>query len=229
MSLRDYYNTRWQLTQAGGGANYSDQVSQAKIGAVLRAIGEHKHVLDYGCGDGQHASMIHKTCSSDVVGVDISSRAVELARQRNPALVFHVIEDGKPLPFAKESFDVVFAGDMIEHVIDVEGLVKEWNRVMKPGGRLIVTTPYHGFVKNVVIALTCFDRHFNPRGEHIRFFTVRTLRTCLEAAGFRVADIKYRGRIYPLSSGMMVFARKERDAGIPVRVEDGPVAERLGC
>jgi len=216
MNLKTYYDAFWQRTEKDeGGLNYSDHASQVKIKTVLAAIEKGKHVLDYGSGDGQHASLIQKHCSADVVGVDISPRAVDMARKRNPALSFHVIEDGKPLPFERETFDVVFAGDVIEHLLDVDSLVREWSRVTKQGGLLIVTTPYHGFVKNVVIALTCFDQHFSPRGEHIRFFTVRTLTSCLEAAGFRVTDVKYRGRMYPFSSGMMVFARKERDAATP--------------
>lgn len=217
MNLRNYYDVFWQRTEKDeGGLNYADHASQVKIKTVLGAIGKGKHVLDYGSGDGQHAALIQEHCSADVVGVDISSKAVEMARKRNPTLAFHIIEDGKPLPFEKATFDVVFAGDVIEHLLDVDSLVREWNRVTKQDGLLIVTTPYHGFVKNVLIALTCFDQHFNPRGEHIRFFTVETLKSCLEAAGFRVTDVKYRGRIYPFSSGMMVFARKERDVATPV-------------
>lgn len=220
MQLRDYYDASWQRTQRRGGADYSEPISQAKIDAVLANIGKDEHVLDYGCGDGQQASLIQRRCAARVVGVDISSIAVELARKRNPALRFEVVEDGKPLPFEKESFDVVFAGDVIEHVLDVPTLLQEWNRVTKQGGLLIVTTPYHGFIKNLIIALTCFDRHFNPRGEHIRFFTVRTLKECLGTAGFKVKDIKYRGRIFPLSSGMMLFARKERSASLPAELEN---------
>jgi hypothetical protein len=58
------------------------------------------------------------------------------------------------------------------------------HRVLRPGGRLLVTVPYHGGVKNVLIALFRWDEHFTPSNPHLRFFTPHTLSRIVQAAGF---------------------------------------------
>ena len=92
------------------------------------------------------------------------------------------LAEGAPLPFAEDAFDVVWAGEVLEHVADVVGLLAEVRRVLRWGGRLLVTTPWHG---RLVVAT---DAHFDPRADHLRFFSARTLRAVLADAGFpRVA------------------------------------------
>jgi SAM-dependent methyltransferase len=83
---------------------------------------------------------------------------------------------------------VVWAGEVLEHVADVVGLLAELRRVLRWGGRLLVTTPWHG---RVVVAT---DAHFDPRADHLRFFSARTLRAVLADAGFATVDVRRGGR-----------------------------------
>ena len=64
--------------------------------------------------------------------------------------------------------------------------------MLKPGGRLLVTVPYHGRVKAALIALTRFERHFDPLGQHLRFFTRRSLAATLDQAGFDAVRVRPR-------------------------------------
>jgi 2-polyprenyl-6-hydroxyphenyl methylase/3-demethylubiquinone-9 3-methyltransferase len=100
---------------------------------------------------------------------------------------------------------------VIEHVYAPRLLLATLFRVLKPGGKLILSTPYHGYVKNLaVIASGRFDRHFNPLWDngHIKFFSMRTLDQILHEAGFREIKIRGIGRAPYLWKTMLVTAQK---------------------
>jgi 2-polyprenyl-6-hydroxyphenyl methylase/3-demethylubiquinone-9 3-methyltransferase len=88
----------------------------------------------------------------------------------------------------------------LEHLFDVGAALTEINRVLRPGGKFVLTTPYHGLVKNLIVRVLAFERHYDPCGSHIRFFTRRSLKLCLEKAGFTVERLGGR----PLLAGMDV-------------------------
>ena len=74
---------------------------------------------------------------------------------------------------------------MIEHVYDTEQFVTEIARVLAPGGFFFITTPFHGYVKNFILALIGFDKHFDVTGPHIRFFSDRALHNLYVSAVLR--------------------------------------------
>ncbi len=108
-----------------------------RIATALRWIGSGKTVVDVGCGDGSISERIRLE-GNDVTGLDFAE-ALGAAR-RYPKVKTQAGEAHR-LPFPDASFDVCFAGEIIEHYEDPDSLVKEWTRVLKPGGSLIVTTP----------------------------------------------------------------------------------------
>jgi 2-polyprenyl-3-methyl-5-hydroxy-6-metoxy-1,4-benzoquinol methylase len=79
---------------------------------------------------------------------------------------------------------------VLEHVADTAHFLLEVRRVLRPGGRLLVTTPAHGRLKRTAIALARFESHFDPLGQHLRFYTRRSLAATLEHAGFE--DVRVR-------------------------------------
>jgi 2-polyprenyl-3-methyl-5-hydroxy-6-metoxy-1,4-benzoquinol methylase len=146
-----------------------------------------ERVLDLGCGDGAFAAdLLAAGCV--VTMADVAEEALRRARLRAPGAEAILVPEGGALPFAEDAFDVVWAGEVLEHVADLVGLLAEVRRVLRWGGRLLVTTPWHG---RIVIAS---DAHFDPRADHLRFFSARTLRALLAEAGFADVEVRRAGR-----------------------------------
>lgn len=167
-------------------------------------------IVDFGCGAGQ---LIHKlekiNPSSHYVGLDVSDECINRNKKKFKKHEFHLIIDGGKLPFKNNSVEYIISADSIEHVYDTDLAFKEFTRVLKPGGKIIITTPYHGFFKNLVIILTNnFDLSFDPLSYHIRFFTKSSLTKCLTNVGLIPVKYDYFGRFYPLSRGILVVAEK---------------------
>jgi SAM-dependent methyltransferase len=181
----DFHDAAWVAVPEGA----RPEAFAPRRAFLLHAVRPGDRVLDLGCGDGAFAAEL-AGAGAQPVGVDVSEEAVRRARAAQPNIDFHLVEAGAPLPFEDASFDVVWAGEVIEHVLDVAGLLSEVRRVLRPEGRLLVTTPNHPPLRALALALSPrrFARHFDPRSQHVRFLTGGTLRELLEDLGF--ADVK---------------------------------------
>ena len=102
---------------------------------------EGKKVLDLGCNTGYGSNIIKNSCK-EIIGVDVSEKAIKMAQDLyvNKGIEYKLI-DGKQLPFSENSFDVVVSFQVIEHIIEHEEYLKEIQRVLVPGGKVIFTTP----------------------------------------------------------------------------------------
>jgi SAM-dependent methyltransferase len=105
-----------------------------------------------------------------------------------------VADDGS-LPLEHASVDLVWCSEVLEHVADTAYLLLEVRRVLRPGGRLLVTVPRSGRLT----ALIRFQAHFDPLGQHLRFYTRRSLAATLEHSGFE--DVRVR-------RGLTAWARR---------------------
>jgi len=165
----------------------------ARRAFLLANVRAGERVLDLGAGDGAFAAEL-LAAGCDVVAVDVAEEALRRARARVPGLDARRSEEDGRLPLDEDSVDAVWAGEVLEHVADVVGLLAEVRRVVRWGGRLIVTTPYHGRLSVAALALRGrFDEHFDPRADHLRFFTARTLGEMLTDAGFAEVDVRAAG------------------------------------
>jgi SAM-dependent methyltransferase len=162
------------------------------------------------CGSG-HGSLVGELRNRgiDAVGIEISEAAVAYARATHPGATFlcHSLEE-RPWPVQQRSFDYATSFEVIEHLLRPAELVAGAFEALRPGGYLAITTPYHGTLKNLALALANFERHFDVRGDHIRFFTDRSLRDIVEEAGFVVEKTMHFGRLPLLWAGVFVWARK---------------------
>jgi SAM-dependent methyltransferase len=182
---------------------------EARRAFLLAHVRAGERVLDLGAGDGAFAAEL-RAAGCDVVAVDVAEEALRRARARVPGLDARRVDEGAPLPLGEDEVDAVWAGEVLEHVADVVGLLADVRRVLRWGGRLLVTTPYHGRVALAALALRggrALDAHFDPRADHLRFFTARTLRAALADAGFAEVDVRAVGGVPFLRRALHAIAR----------------------
>ena len=137
--------------------------------------------VDVGCGAGAFTAL-----APGGIGVDVSAAALERARRAHPDVDFRPVGDDGTLPVGHGEADLVWCSQVIEHVPDALGLLQECRRVLAPGGRLLLTTPWAHPLRRL--------RGLDPMGQHVRFFTPRSLRLTLTAAGF-VPRVRPRGSL----------------------------------
>lgn len=153
------------------------------LAAFVRSLGPVAEALDLGCGDGRMGELLG---ASRLTVADVSRVALARARERLPDADAVALDPDAPLPLPDGGFDVVLCAETLEHVRDVQLLLSEVRRVLRPGGRLAVTTPAHDRMTGLALAAFGFERHFDPLAPHLRFFTRRSLHAVLEALGFEV-------------------------------------------
>jgi SAM-dependent methyltransferase len=181
----------------------------ARRAFLLANVRAGERVLDLGAGDGAFAAEL-AAAGCEVVAVDVAEEALRRSRSRVPGLDARRVDEGAPLPLDEDAVDVVWAGEVLEHVADVVGLLAEVRRVLRWGGRVLVTTPYHGRAALAALALRpgpALDPHFDPRADHLRFFTARTLRAVLVDAGFADVEVRAVGGVPLLRRGLHAIGR----------------------
>jgi 2-polyprenyl-3-methyl-5-hydroxy-6-metoxy-1,4-benzoquinol methylase len=151
-------------------------------------------VLDVGCGAGEITSEIARA-GFDVVGIDVAEEPLRRARARDRQLDVRLVAPDGEWPLPDMSFDAVWAGETLEHVLDTAAWLSEVRRVLRSGGTLVLSTPAHDRLSMLVLALSerRFDEHFDPRSDHIRFYTRRTLARLLADFGFEQIDVRGAG------------------------------------
>ncbi len=148
--------------------------------------------LDVGCGDGFFSQALNAR-GYEVTGLDLSEVALRRARKSCPGAAFLSQDTSQRFPFDDRAFDVAWCSEHLEHLFSPLATLKEIFRVLKPGGRALVTVPYHGLLKNLGIALFAFDRHYDPTYPHVRFFTRNTLGELARVAGFDIVEMSTCG------------------------------------
>ena len=160
---------------------------------VLEHVQAGETVLDLGCGAGEFSAALAQAGATPVC-VDVAREALRRAGERVPGLDLRLWGENEPLPLQDGSVDIVWAGEVIEHVVDVAPWLSEVRRVLRPGGKLLLSTPHHGPLTLLRLALSPrrFAQHFEPRSDHVRFFSPRTLRALLDELGFDVACVRIK-------------------------------------
>jgi O-antigen biosynthesis protein len=160
----------------------------AHIVAFVHSLGSAERALDLGCGDGRLTAELD---ARRLVAADASRVALERARARLGADIELVeLEPDQELPIEDSQFDVVLCAETLEHVRDVQLLLSEIRRVLRPGGTLAITTPAHDRLMGLSILVRGFERCFDPLSPHLRFFSRRSLARLLDELGFDVRSMR---------------------------------------
>jgi len=182
--------------------------------AIIQAlpVGKGLRILDIGCGNGYVAGQLAQL-GHDVVGVDVSTDGIELARSSHPDVRFHAcsLYEDSFKDLVGRSYDVAIAVEVIEHLYWPRVLLHRAYKALASGGRVIVTTPYHGYLKNLALSIVDgWDKHFLAGwdGGHIKFFSRATLTAVMAEAGFTGLRFRGVGRAPGLWKSMVMVGEK---------------------
>lgn len=170
----DRYYTELCLTD-------SSHASATRIALSVALVGSQKCVLDVGCYDGHIAELILRK-GNEVHGIDASLKVVKQAQKRGVKAV--VSDLSNTFPYEDNTFDTVYAGEIIEHILDTDFFIDEIKRVLKKNGTLIITTPNTAsFARRLMLLFNVnpfFEASYgypkNATAGHIRFFIIPLLK-----------------------------------------------------
>jgi 2-polyprenyl-3-methyl-5-hydroxy-6-metoxy-1,4-benzoquinol methylase len=174
------------------------------------AASQARKVLDFGCGNGALTVELGRM-GYEVVGVDNSESGIRIAVNAYPSTQFFRAAVDEPLPRDLATcFDAMIAVEVIEHLLLPRMLFTRAREALKKHGQLIITTPYHGYIKNLAIAIAGgFDNHWHPLRDygHVKFFSKRTLCRLFEEQGFGVEQVVMVGRVPAVAKSIIVRGR----------------------
>jgi 2-polyprenyl-3-methyl-5-hydroxy-6-metoxy-1,4-benzoquinol methylase len=212
MPERGYHEAAWEALAEGlepSDAALRERWLLARVAQLQRGQARPLRVLDVGCGEGRFAAQLARA-GAEVIAADVAQEPLRRARRVLPALDLRLLDPEAELPFEDCGFDVVWAGEVIEHVADTQTWLSELRRVLRSGGSLLLSTPDHGPLLRVSLALSPgrFERCFDPCGEHLRFYTRRTLSRLLADFGFERVQLDSAGG--PPGARRVLFASAVR-------------------
>jgi 2-polyprenyl-3-methyl-5-hydroxy-6-metoxy-1,4-benzoquinol methylase len=188
-----------EYAYSGHEPTWSDAHVTRKLREVLQRVAPPPaRVFELGCGNGATARRLAAEGYS-VTGVDPSASGIKIAKQfESEQLRFAVGSTSDDLAGHHGQFPVVLSLEVIEHCPSARAFMRSFASLIAPGGTGILSTPYHGFGKNLaIVASGNFDRHFDPlwEGGHLKFFSLPKLRQLFDEAGFRSVEFYRLGRI----------------------------------
>jgi len=219
----DYTICRGQRVKnlaSDSGYNYADEKLNAShvylIPAVLKVLQSlslpktKNQVFELGCGNGSVANELTQK-GFNVCGVDPSADGIRYANVHYPQLEIFQGSAYDNLDERYGKFPAVLSLEVVEHLYFPRKFAKTVHNLLIPGGTAVISTPYHGYWKNVALSLSGkMDAHFTALWDygHIKFWSIKTLRALLMEAGFCDISFVRIGRIPALAKSMIAIARK---------------------
>jgi 2-polyprenyl-3-methyl-5-hydroxy-6-metoxy-1,4-benzoquinol methylase len=198
----------WTGKESAGSHDY---IIPALLGVLVKE--KVSRVLDLGCGNGSLCCML-TSHGFDMVGMEPDIDGFRIASEQLPSTSFYRlgVDDDPQLITSNEGlFDAVLSTEVIEHLFFPQLLPRFAWKCLKPGGILIITTPYHGYLKNIALSVAGkWDHHHTAlwHGGHIKFWSRNTLTKLLVDEGFCVERFAGVGRFPWLWKSMILSARK---------------------
>jgi ubiquinone/menaquinone biosynthesis C-methylase UbiE len=187
----------------------------------LAQIGPDDRVLDVACGTGL-VSFVCAPCAREVVGVDISPGMLAKARALRHAREVHnvhfVLGEAEHLPFKDSEFDVVVCRLAVHHFPQPEREIREMARVLKVGGRLVISDTISSEDEREARLHNALERLRDP--SHARMLPQTELRTLIEGVGLRISEVHTQTRDRTYEEWMEVIADPIRTENLKVVMEE---------
>lgn len=167
-------------------------------------------VFDLGCGNG-YITHVLRNQGWRASGVDGSAEGIARARDAYPGLNVQVASVYDDLAAGFGRYPAVISLEVIEHLYAPRKYAARLYDLLEPGGVGVISTPYHGYWKNLALAMTGhMDAHFTVLWDHghIKFWSQKTLAILLKEAGFEVVGWERVGRIPAFAKSMIVIVRR---------------------
>lgn len=149
------------------------------IKRLIRDEARASAVLEIGCASGVLIEELKQSGFASISGVDVSEAAIEACHKKG--IKEALLIDGTHLPYPDGRFEVLITSDVLEHIEDDGGALREWARVLKPGGKMILLVPAWQFL---------WSDH-DLANKHFRRYGRGELVSKIKAAGFEVARVSY--------------------------------------
>ena len=194
----DYYRDR------------NDKLEQVSVSLLRRSIIRQiprntRFLLDVGCGCAYIAKHFINS-GTRVVSLDVAQANVEKALKKYPSDNHAaVVADVFALPFKENTFDCIVASEIIEHTVDPHAFVEALKRVLKPGGTLIISTPYK---EKIEYSLCIHCNCQTPKNAHLHSFDKNNMRSLHSTSGLEVERITLVGNKLLLMSRMAILLDK---------------------
>ncbi len=205
--LSDFHESLWEGIPEG----LKPVDFPRRLDFLLGHVSPGERVLDVGCGEG-HFAVPLADAGTRVVAIDVAEEPLRRARARRADLDLRLVEPEGPWPSEDSSFDVVWAGEVIEHILDTAAWLSEVRRVLRSGGSLLVSTPAHDRLTLLRLAVSrrAFAAHFDPRSDHLRFYSRSTLAGLFADFGFEQIEVRGRGGVPGFRRTLLACARRTR-------------------
>lgn len=186
-------------------------------GIIDRLQLKNKNILDIGCYDGTLLSLI-KNRDNNFYGVEASDYGTKESTRKGIKVTQFLFDDKAKIPFEDNFFDIIIAGEIIEHIFDTDFFLSEIKRILKKTGFFLISTPNVASLgrrlmlflgRNPIIEVS--PNEADSSG-HIRYFTFKTLQNLLEKHNFKiiafksdVINLSFDGKIKLLSIPRLLF------------------------
>ncbi len=215
-SPRTFYDVYWNQRgeRSGDRCGYAPNFRRW-MSKWLQDFNPKEKLLEVGCGDCQFTEDLSKF-TQKMTAIDISAVQIERNKPNHQNIDFREHDLSNAMPFSDNEFAAIWCSEVIEHLSEPIVALEEMHRVLRPGGRLLVTVPYHGLVKNLLIAMFKWDEHFDPCYPHLQYFTISMITSLAQKVGFQQVECTTCGMNRPL-----------RDLVIPTNILMTAVKKKL--
>lgn len=170
-------------------------LAEPRIKKMIQMCPENKVLADLGCYTGDIAQqLVYK--KNKVHGYDCNGEFVEMTEKKG--IPSNDADFEYHIPAPDECYDVLVAGELIEHIVHTEVFLSECNRILKTGGEFIISTPNLGYIGHrikmlfgqapAIMGYKSGDDELNPG--HVRYFTLGKLKEVLNEYGFEVIEVR---------------------------------------